>query len=533
MINNFENNKFCRNLCFISCYNTNLICIRYFSLKKNMDFKDFFDVTDYLTVENSEFNYKKSILNIDNLTKKEEENTFLSFEKIEANSMLGIYKFLKYKSFNLNRLIFSLNKEKEKNMELITDLKTHLSWYDKNILFFKRKISDIDAYSTFLTPKYAFFFKKFEQIAYSDSSIKIGRLYESSSIQTLPRELRYYLFKDNYVDYDMVNSHPSILYQFAVDNKLKLSGSLESLIFKRESIMETIKQEYFQIYKQEKNYNSIKKIILTQMNRATSGDTLMTPTLKKITQDFTKIRNLIWTLYKSGALNAEYQNALRKSMRKKKKLNKNFDQKISLQSFFCQTMETKYLLNLIAFLKEKYLTILKEENIHQLNYYYPVTDKTIDLPAIYSLSIIPFFDGIYITSPNVKFNKKLNNYVEDFNKNTSDCIRFSENKIEEKKDHIKNTEELNNFLIIHNWMAKTSNKKNFFKFINHLKLMDGFFEELLSVEEACSTEEQWEQEYEQLIERSHRKVYNELLKHKLKDENEINTFIQNIECEDS
>jgi len=137
-------------------------------------------------------------------------------------------------------------------------------------------------------------------------------------------------------------------------------------------------------------------------------------------------------------------------MRKKKKLNKNFDQKISLQSFFCQTMETKYLLNLIAFLKEKYLTILKEENIHQLNYYYPVTDKTIDLPAIYSLSIIPFFDGIYITSPNVKFNKKLNNYVEDFNKNTSDCIRFSENKIEEKKDHIKNTEELNNFLIIHN-----------------------------------------------------------------------------------
>ena len=92
-----------------------------------MDFKDFFDVTDYLTVENSEFNYKKSILNIDNLTKKEEENTFLSFEKIEANSMLGIYKFLKYKSFNLNRLILSLNKEKEENMEFITDLKTHLS----------------------------------------------------------------------------------------------------------------------------------------------------------------------------------------------------------------------------------------------------------------------------------------------------------------------------------------------------------------------------------------------------------------------
>lgn len=135
-------------------------------------------------------------------------------------------------------------------------------------MFFSKKITEIDASSTFITPEHAFFLKKFEQIAYSNHSAKkIGRLYDPTSIQTLPRELRYYLFKDEYIDFDMINSHPSILYQFALDNNLILSGFLKEFIFNRELIVQNIEQEYLKIYKKKINPADVKQLILSQMNK--------------------------------------------------------------------------------------------------------------------------------------------------------------------------------------------------------------------------------------------------------------------------
>lgn len=86
----------------------------------NINYKEFFDVTDYITVENLEFNYKKTVINSDNIM-KQQDNSFVSFEKIEANTMLGIYKYLKYKSFLLEKEVSLLNGEK-KNKEVKDNL---------------------------------------------------------------------------------------------------------------------------------------------------------------------------------------------------------------------------------------------------------------------------------------------------------------------------------------------------------------------------------------------------------------------------
>lgn len=218
-------------------------------------------------------------------------------------------------------------------------------------------------------------------------------------------------------------------------------------------------------------------------------------------------------------------------MQKKKKINKIFNQKVSLQSFFCQTMETKYLLEFATFLRQKYLNILQKEQIHEFKYYYPITDKVVDLPVIYSLSIIPFFDGVYVSSPNRDFNRDLDKFVNEFNKNNSKCIRFIKKEIKERKNHIENVEELACFLIIYRWISDTSNKKNFNFLIQHLNLVDNLFEELSIIEQGSNTDQQWECEYKKLIEELHIKVYTELLEHRFNSEIEINNFIQKLSKE--
>lgn len=153
-------------------------------------------------------------------------------------------------------------------------------------------------------------------------------------------------------------------------------------------------------------------------------------------QDFSIVRDHLWSLFESKSLEKEYEDALRSSMEKRKKTGRPFDKKVSLQSFFCQTMETKYLLQFVAFLRKKYSKILEEEGIYHHNHYFPITDKEVDLPAIYSLSIVPFLDGAYISSSNRTFNRQLDTFVNEFNTENSSCIRFTGKEIKRRESHI-------------------------------------------------------------------------------------------------
>lgn len=63
---------------------------------------------------------------------------------------------------------------------------------------------------------------------------EIGRIYNTQLItaQSLQREMRFFLFKNEYTDVDLVNSHPSILYRFAQQNNVQ-TPALKRLVENR------------------------------------------------------------------------------------------------------------------------------------------------------------------------------------------------------------------------------------------------------------------------------------------------------------
>lgn len=138
-----------------------------------------------------------------------------------------------------------------------------------------------------------------------------------------------------------------------------------------------------------------------------------------------------------------------------KKGNENLtlhEQKVILQSFYCQTQETCHLVSLIGFLKLKYLACLEKEKKEKFTDYYPIIDKKVDLPAQYTLFIVLFFDAIYLTSPNDIFNNNLTDYIKEYNETNGTCVIFAEKPIEQNTSKIKDVEELLKFLKIDRWL---------------------------------------------------------------------------------
>jgi hypothetical protein len=492
-------------------------------------YKEFFDLTDYLSTDNLDFSYRKTVINQDNIPKETLNQSLVSFEKIQANNMLGIYKYLKYK---LSK------KKKEKPTENITqeDIRNQILWFEKNINFFEHKLSNIENSCTFITPEHAFFCKHYEKISYSKEQKAIGRLYNNTSIQTLPREIRYYLFKDEYVDFDMVNAHPSIMLLFCKEHNLKLNGSLEEYVSDRSSVILQIKTEMLSLKKKELSNAEIKTLVLKYLNRTwTKKEGELSGTIGRLDEDFSVARDHLWSMYKSGALSIEYAQALKSSLRKKNILedqNTTALEKISLQSFYCQTMETFHLLRFVEYLREKYSESLKKQGIVDFKHFYPITDKKVDLPAEYSLTVVPFFDGVYVSSPLYSFNDNLVYFVDEYNKNNKTSVFFETKEIERNDNHLTEETELSDFLVIHRWLTKPESKKSFNTLIAHLRLLDDFFQKLAEKEEyfdeSSDSDEKWEEEYKEIVNSMHFRLYDELLKHSFFNETEINAYITSL-----
>jgi len=417
--------------------------------KNNPEYKDFFNITSYLPEDFEEVSYRKTKVSSEKLPKERSEQSIVSFEKIRVDNMLGVYKYLEYKLPKMEQELLRGNREKLSDTEK-RKIQSRLEWFEKNVRFFKQKLSQIEDSTTFITPKFAFFCKHFEKIKYQNDHKVVGRLYNNKSIQTLPREIRYHLFKDDYKDFDMVNSHPSILYEFSKEHNLKLNGSLERYVKNRSSVFEQIKQEQLKNNIEVLNNGEIKTEILKGLNREWLPEKEIANTLIDLHYDFESIRNHLCYLYESGQLDKEYRHAIEHSKEKG-----SSSLKVSLQSFYCQTQESFHIIRLVEFLRKKYLEILKVEGKQYFTDYYPNTDKKVELSAIHTLFIVPFFDGVYISSPERAFNTKLLSFVEEFNKSEKgSSIAFEEKQIKQRVKQIVDVDELSAFLVIHRWLTR-------------------------------------------------------------------------------
>ena len=266
--------------------------------------------------------------------------------------------------------------------------------------------------------------QKYTKIDYEGEKT-VGRLYCRDSIQTLPREIRYFVFKDDYVDLDIANAHPSILWLYSKKHDLSLNGSLAEYVINRDTVMSKIQQEFLIGKKEDITRGEVKKHVLKLLNKTwSSNSTTASSTLNALDSDFQAIRNHLWDSYCRGELE-NHRPALENSMSRKKDNYTLEDgtvdddkfillQKISLQSFYCQTQETVHLTSLIEFLREKYLVYLERASKTKFIDYYPYIDKTVNLGAQHTLCIVPFFDGLYISSPNRKFMHHLNDQKLEF-----------------------------------------------------------------------------------------------------------------------
>ena len=341
---------------------------------------------------------------LDVFSTKETKGDHVTFEIYPINRLIAFDLYVQYCLFTYKKdEIFAWYKRVSSILECILDN------YEKASVF---------STPVFLYRKVAFNYTK------KDETGNTGRLYGKFSAQSLPREARALLFSGFYRDFDLVNSHPRILYDFARIHGLKVP-SLKSYIFDREGFLDKITGSS----RSEKKTKILVAMNLT-LDRVSFSDT----SILNLVKDVVSIRNLLWKKVKEKDSSVpDFNKELRSSK------SDSIDQiKISVQAWYCQTIETKHVMKFIQFLKkehESYDPTFNEDP-------FSLTDREVHLVKDDSLSLIPFFDGVLVFSSfSHGFMRDLSSIVQRYNSDVSDDLfSFEEKKLEKVYTKIKNPE---------------------------------------------------------------------------------------------
>ena len=465
-------------------------------------YKDYFEVTNYLETDNIDFIFRKSVISEHHLYKEKGNSVITSFEKYNAEKVLGLYNFLKYK------LYF----EKDAALQ---------EWLKKNINFFNNVLFNIKKDKTFITPEYAFIHQKYEHMPYNNNGKIMGRLYSLTSMHTLPKEMRYYMFKDDYVYYDMQNSQPFILYTYSKNNKLDLNGSLESYVMNRPAVMQEIYSEMCSNSTVDFDLGEVKQKVLMLLNKTwDESETPKSEIFNLLDEDFQTIRNHLW----------ESHCEIGSSPYTKDMINvKKFDlfDEIDVQTFYCRTQETLELKRLTSFLKEQYKNFTDKDNNYKFTDYYPYTDKKVNLDASYTLFIVPFFDGLYISSPSETFMEELPKLIWKYIFFNEGAV-FVQKNIEKHKSSIQNTNELKKFMVIQSWLAKSSSQNDLDNLITKTDLNEQASKLVVTRDNKEDIDDSWVNDYKNKIDYVKMSVYKILLEHPIKSHSDIKEIIKEL-----
>jgi hypothetical protein len=234
---------------------------------------------------------------------------------------------------------------------------------------------------------------------------KIGRVYSGDgSIPYFPKDMRYLLLKDLYVDFDLVNCHPTILYEFAVSRTSLETPYLKALVVGRDKFQQDVAAELgsgknvkvsilVSFYAAEKNFGSKSRMLISLHEEIVKLRVF-------IKEDFTKRHPDFSTEGMSLG---------------------------TIQSHFCCSRESELVLALRDFLH------LNIESIPE------------------QLHFIPLYDGAYLRHEDSSVHHELEKYVLKFNE-TQTYLKFEKKEIKGNEDDVLLEHDLKKYLIIQKFL---------------------------------------------------------------------------------
>jgi hypothetical protein len=213
--------------------------------------------------------------------------------------------------------------------------------------------------------------------------IKIGRLYPSaSSALLLNRQVRYFLFKDVYTDVRLVNSHPTILLDFAQQHDI-LCPTLQKYVLHRDEVV----SDLILLSNNKEDKSSVKKKILIHLNTPIKYITKPDTFYSRLHLEISEIRNKIWEIH------VAQPSMLRTYLMGSENFLKKTDTQklLTAQSLYCFTQESDLLMSLYEFLKNK-------SKLHETE-----------------LSFLPIFDGALVRYLDRSVQDKLKVFVIEYN----------------------------------------------------------------------------------------------------------------------
>jgi len=286
--------------------------------------------------------FKTDIENIDHFIVQDTPEDFNVL--FETEELFDVDKLL-----ILHSLLSDLNIENPENPVIKKSFKTVDTVVNSGVENIQHKIED-----TFFIRKMEYGFR---------NNQKVGRIQPvQTSVPYFSKQIRNYLFGKTYLDVDLINSHPTILYDYAIKNGIPVNF-LKSLVKERDAVFKQICNS------SNLNLDQVKQSFLILINLTDSTKNKgynFTEFHLGLYEEIVKIREHMFHNFENSQYHNifDYCNKLGKSSLEQIKL--------SYQTFYCFTKESELLLSLKSFF----------ENSKQNNYDF--------------LSFIPFFDGAYI-----------------------------------------------------------------------------------------------------------------------------------------
>lgn len=284
-----------------------------------------------------------------------------------------------------------------------------IMWYTKNVRIIEHLLNNFGNNYSYFTKDFFYRYTEYKQKDYDDGC-QVGRLYQSISMICLPREIRYFLTHLDYLDYDIVNSHPTILFDYA-EKKGLVVENLSDYIKNRESILTKVITDLGYLSK-EYDITAVearkiaKTTILSGFNKSlkTTIKTLeckKSPTLLGLYKELQLIRNNLWSDYSNGDMpefSGYMNNKVLSSDGDQLKVPDDLEKiKVKLQSLYCQTQETYYVKGLAEYIKTDYKQYLDEKQILDSESLIGFTEKPIHMDIFNEISLIPMYDGLLVS----------------------------------------------------------------------------------------------------------------------------------------